>query len=350
MSRRRPPTPLPDGLPEAVRILLTELRALKEESGLDLRALERRTHASRSSWSRWLGGETWIPADAVVSLADLCGADARRLAVLWEVADEARRSAPSAVEVATTAEPLTAAPHPTEPDTAEPGTDAVPVTDTVLVSDLSRTTDLGPGEPVHAGSWAGRTRPRRLLFLGAVAGCTLVAGSAGVALGAALQTPPVAGDAGARPSETARRPVKVLSRHDVLVRTRSWHPHSARRVPYDQNAGFQGYRTDGSGYASMALGLPKPGPNSALLEASYCRRIPMASLLPGDLVIKASGGADVREVLVFERWTSPARRAYWAYQQRRGYGTDHLVRGDGLTPGADHHGCRPYNVQDDPVG
>ncbi|MFD0539470.1 hypothetical protein ACFQY7_42755 [Actinomadura luteofluorescens] len=171
-----------------------------------------------------------------------------------------------------------------------------------------------------------------------------------MALGAALKTPPVAGDAGARPSEAARRPVKVISRREVLARTRSWHPHSARRVPYDQNAGYHGYRTDGSGYASMALGLPKPGPNSALLEASYCRRIPMASLLPGDLVIKASGGADVREVLVFDRWTGPARRGYWAYQQRRGYGTDHLVRSDGLASGADHHGCRPYNVQDDPVG
>jgi hypothetical protein len=50
---------LPDGLPEAVRTLLTELRGLKEKSGYDLRALERKTHASRSSWGRWLSGETW---------------------------------------------------------------------------------------------------------------------------------------------------------------------------------------------------------------------------------------------------------------------------------------------------
>lgn len=337
MSRRRPPTPLPGGLPEAARLLLTELRALKEESGLDLRALERRTHASRSSWSRWLSGETWIPADAVTTLADLCGADARRLAALWEVADEARRSAPPAAEAKPAAD-------------ADPAAPAAPAADGGLDAGPESADDLGDGEPVRAASWAGGTRSRRLIFLGAVAGCTLVAGSAGVALGAGMRTPPVAGDAGARPSESARRPVRVVGRHGVLVRARSWHPHTARRVPYDQNAGFRGYRTDGSGYASMALGLPKPGPNSALLESSYCRRIPMASLLPGDLVIKASGGADVREVLVFERWTSPARRAYWAYQQRRGYGTDHLTRRDGLASGAGHHGCRPYNVQDDPVG
>ncbi|MEU8117659.1 helix-turn-helix domain-containing protein [Spirillospora sp. NPDC049024] len=358
MSRRRTPTPLPGGTPEAVRILLTELRALKEESGLDLRALERRTHASRSSWGRWLSGETWIPADAVTSLADLCGADSRRLAVLWEVADEARRSAPAAVESASenrTASPSetpAAAAASTGPNHAEPVQDAAPAERAGHVGAPGAAIELGPAEPAGAGelSAAGRTRSRRLLFLGAVAGCTLVAGSAGVALGAALQTPPVAGAARERPSGTARPAAKGISRHEVLVRAQAWHPHGAKRVPYDQNAGYQGYRTDGSGYASMALGLPKPGPNSALLEASYCRRIPMASLLPGDLVIKASGGADVREVLVFEQWTSPDRRAYWAYQQRRGYGTDHLVRRDGLASGSDHHGCRPLNVQDDPVG
>jgi hypothetical protein len=318
MSRRRPPTPLSGDLPEPVRILLTELRGLKEESGLDLRALERRTHASRSSWGRWLSGETWIPADAVTSLADLCGADAHRLTVLWEVADEARRSArPS----------------------AEPAAD-------VLGGDGGP-----PEEEAAKASPPGRAvRHRRLLFLGATVVCTLLAGGAGVALGASLQTPPVAGDAGGPPPDVSRQPVRVTTRQDVITHARAWHPHSAKRVPYDQTAGYQGYRTDGSGYASMALGLPKPGPNSALLEASYCKRVPMASLRPGDLVIKASGGADVREVLIFEKWTSRAHRAYWAFQQRRGYGTDHLVRADGVAPGSDHHGCHPTNVQDDPVG
>ncbi|WP_165978227.1 helix-turn-helix domain-containing protein [Actinomadura darangshiensis] len=316
MSQPRPPAPLPGDLPEPVRILLTELRGLKEESGLDLRALERKTHASRSSWGRWLSGETWIPSDAVTSLADLCGADARRLAVLWEVADESRRStAPAERTPATTA------------DRAEPG-----------------------GDPADRPPTPRTRRRGRFLLLGAVVGCTLVAGTAGVALGAALQTPPVSEGATGDPSGAARAPVKLISRHDVIARTRSWHPHGPKRVPYDQTAGYQGYRTDGSGYASMALGLPKPGPNSALLEASYCRRAPMASLRPGDLVIKASGGAGVREVLIFERWTNAGRTAYWAYQQRRGYGTDHLVRTDGLASGSDHHGCHPYNLQDDAVG
>ncbi len=124
----------------------------------------------------------------------------------------------------------------------------------------------------------------------------------------------------------------------------------SNRVPYDQTASYQGYRADGSGYASMVLGLPKPGPNSALLEASYCRHVRQSALRPGDLVIKASGGADVREVLIFEKWTSGRHTAYWAYQQRRGYGTDHLVSREGLAPASGHHGCRPYNLREDPVG
>ncbi|NEA25177.1 helix-turn-helix domain-containing protein [Actinomadura bangladeshensis] len=318
MSRSRPPTPLPDGLPEAVRVLLTELRELKERSGYDLRALERRTHASRSSWGRWLSGETWIPADAVRSLADLCGADRRRLEILWEVADQSRRP-PS--------------PAPTSEKDTEPSADAPAETDT--------------GRDVQ------RRGRRRLSFAGAVVGCALVAGSAGVVLGVTLQGTPVAGDDGRQsaPSGEATRPqVAAVTRQQAMARTRAWHPHTPKRVPYDQTANYGGYRTDGSGYASMVLGLPKPGPNSAALEASYCRRVRQSALRPGDLVIKASGGADVREVLIFEKWTGREHTAYWAYQQRRGYGTDHLVSREGLAPGSGHEGCRPYNLHDDQVG
>src|SRR6476620_7320474 len=77
-SRNRRLRPLPDDLPEPTRVLLRELRALKERAGFDLRALEQATHASRSSWGRWLAGETWIPLDAVEVLARLCRADERR--------------------------------------------------------------------------------------------------------------------------------------------------------------------------------------------------------------------------------------------------------------------------------
>ncbi|WP_067793445.1 helix-turn-helix domain-containing protein [Actinomadura formosensis] len=339
MSRSRPPTPLPDDLPEAARVLLTELRGMKEESGYDLRALARKTHASRSSWGRWLSGETWIPVDAVRSFATLCGADRHRLEILWEIADRSRRPSPAPARDAADS-PGTASAQDAEP---APGAEAAADTTSPNGTDPLQDTD----SPDRPSAGVGR---RRLLFAVSVVGCTAAAGSLGVALGAALHSTPVSGDDGGRPAASARPRVKVITRQEAMARTLAWHPHGPERVAYDQTANYQGYRTDGSGYASMVLGLPKPGPNSALLEASYCRHIQQSALRPGDLVIKASGSADVREVLIFERWTSPSRTAYWAYQQRRGYGTDHLIRRDGLGPDSGHHGCRPYNLRDDQVG
>jgi hypothetical protein len=102
VSRSRQLSPLPDGLPPAVRTLLGELRLLKDRSGYDLRALASKTHASRSSWGRWLSGETWIPREAVVSMAELCGSDPGELGALWQRAEDERRArqlaAPPAVD------------------------------------------------------------------------------------------------------------------------------------------------------------------------------------------------------------------------------------------------------------
>ncbi|MEU5880919.1 helix-turn-helix transcriptional regulator [Spirillospora sp. NPDC047279] len=307
MSRSRPPAPLREDLPEAVRVLLTELRTLKEEAGYDLRALERKTHASRSSWGRWLSGETWIPLDSVTSLAALCGADQRRLEVLWEVADQARRS-----------------PEP-EPAPVEAAPQA--------------------SAPAKAGS---RRRTSLVIAVGVVVGAT-----GGTALGAALKTEePQPRSSTSVPQSvspaTVKKPVANISRNHALARARTWKPRTANRIPYDQAASYQGYRTDGSGYASMALRLPKPGPNSASLLASYCRVIPASRLEPGDLIVNATGGDGKREVMIFEKWTSRSHKSYWVFQQRRGYGTDHLIRRDVPEPASSHRACRPHNLPPGP--
>ncbi|MEV0409090.1 helix-turn-helix domain-containing protein, partial [Actinoallomurus sp. NPDC050550] len=82
---------MPTNLPQTTRTLLEELRALKDRSGYDLRALEGKTYASRSSWGRWLSGKTWIPCTAVDTMAELCGGDKQRLRALWYRADDDRR-------------------------------------------------------------------------------------------------------------------------------------------------------------------------------------------------------------------------------------------------------------------
>ncbi|WP_190863449.1 hypothetical protein [Actinomadura sp. RB99] len=60
--------------------------------------------------------------------------------------------------------------------------------------------------------------------------------------------------------------------------------------------------------------------------------------------------AGTREVMIFDRWTGRARAAFWVYQQRRGYGTDHLVRPARLTGDGRHVACHPRGLRDDPVG
>jgi hypothetical protein len=368
MSRSRPPAPLPDDLPDAVRVLLTELRELRTASGHDLRSLERRTHASRSSWSRWLGGETFVPRTAVTALAQLCGGDRHRLEALWDVADQAREAAaasgtpdvapPTAPPTAPPGEPTTPT-APTAPTRETPpphGETAAPDDEPAAPGSATPTPTTG-GSPESSGSLppVPRRRGPKMVLIGAVAGCVLVSGAAGVLLGTTLrtnaqETPHGPARASASPARATHATVHAIYRHEVVARAQNWHPHAPGRVPYDQAASYQGYRADGSGYASMALGLPAPGPNSAALLASYCDRIPPARLGPGDLVVNATGGPDAREVMIFERWTGPSRTAYWAYQQRRGYGTDHLVRGAGLTRDGRHVACHPRNLRDDPVG
>lgn len=49
----------------------------------------------------------------------------------------------------------------------------------------------------------------------------------------------------------------------------------------------------------------------------------MSQLKKGDLIIDAIGSNTTRHVVIFEKWTSGKHTAYWAYEQRGGYGTDH---------------------------
>ena len=50
-----------DDLPEQQRLLILELRRLRELSGLSLTALAAMTHYSKSSWGLWLAGERPVP-------------------------------------------------------------------------------------------------------------------------------------------------------------------------------------------------------------------------------------------------------------------------------------------------
>ncbi|MEU6407366.1 hypothetical protein [Microbispora sp. NPDC046933] len=78
-----------------------------------------------------------------------------------------------------------------------------------------------------------------------------------------------------------RTPTADDARQRVIDRAKTWNPGTPQRVPYDQGKYHNGYRTDCSGYASMALGLNPPGPNTvALASPAVSSPIAMADLLP----------------------------------------------------------------------
>ncbi|WP_089099047.1 helix-turn-helix domain-containing protein [Streptomyces hyaluromycini] len=81
--------PLPEGLASDVRLLVVELRGLKDRSGLSLAVLARRTPHSKSSWERYLNGKALPPQHAVTALGKLADSDPARLVRLWDLANTA---------------------------------------------------------------------------------------------------------------------------------------------------------------------------------------------------------------------------------------------------------------------
>lgn len=159
---------------------------------------------------------------------------------------------------------------------------------------------------------------------------------------ATVFTPVAATSASAAPPARSNVVAPAITGAQVIARAETWHPHTAQRIPYSQTAYHGGYRTDCSGYASMALGLAAPGPNTVgLASSSVSTPISLRALVTGDLIIDSTGTSKTRHVVIFQKWTDSSHSAYWAYEQRGGYGTDHRVLTYGLTTGSEFHPYRP---------
>jgi hypothetical protein len=145
--------------------------------------------------------------------------------------------------------------------------------------------------------------------------------------------------------DRAVAPLATITRAKVIANAKTWHPHTSSRVPYSQSKTHGGYRTDCSGYASMALQLGKPGLNTVgLAKSSVTTRISMSALKQGDLIIDATGDSNSRHVVIFEKWANSKHTSYWEYEQRGGYGTDHRTRTYGLSSGSQYHAYRPKKL------
>ena len=70
--------------------LAAELRTLRDLTGKSLRELEKSTHTSDSSLSRYLSGQALPPWPVVEALATAAGRDTERLRTLWSAARQTR--------------------------------------------------------------------------------------------------------------------------------------------------------------------------------------------------------------------------------------------------------------------
>ncbi|ARH93869.1 helix-turn-helix domain-containing protein [Streptomyces sp. MOE7] len=97
--------PLPDTLDTDAQRLAEELRVLKEQTGLSLDGLARKTPYSRSAWHRYLNGQKLPPRSAVEALGQVAGADQERLLAVHDAAYRAR-TAPVTVPPAAPTAPV----------------------------------------------------------------------------------------------------------------------------------------------------------------------------------------------------------------------------------------------------
>jgi len=102
----------------------------------------------------------------------------------------------------------------------------------------------------------------------------------------------------------------VITRAEVMTRAKDWW---TRQIPYSQSAYASDinrgktYRTDCSGYISMAWKLTSSRNTSTLDEVAT--RISWSALQPGDMILR------VGHVKLFEKWANTAKTSMWIYEE-----------------------------------
>ncbi|MEV6408975.1 hypothetical protein AB0M58_39615 [Streptomyces bobili] len=203
--------------------------------------------------------------------------------------------------------------------------------------------------------------------LAVAAAATLVAGvvAATPAIAAQNDAPPSAaasiaaidkGGAGQGPSvATAQLAAGTeITRSEVIQRAASW---VGIGLDYSWDNTYQGYRTDCSGYASMAWRLATPGlDTTSFVPRGVASWISKDELKPGDALLNDAGGAN-GHIALFAGWTDSSHTSYDAYEFTgsgvhhrtipypyfSGYGTFKPVRNnsvvdDVINPGPDNVG------------
>jgi hypothetical protein len=112
------------------------------------------------------------------------------------------------------------------------------------------------------------------------------------------------------PAHAAPASPKYFDRKMVIARAKTW---TARKIPYSQTNWYDGYRTDCSGFISMAWQLQESYVTWSLPEIA--RPITKEELQPGDIILNTTS-----HVVMFGGWLDKAHKTYLVYEQA---GTPH---------------------------
>lgn len=100
--------------------------------------------------------------------------------------------------------------------------------------------------------------------------------------------------------------LKCLARSTIVARGQDW---VNKHVPYSQSKTYDGYRTDCSGFVSMAWMLSKPGLTTYTMN-SVSKSINKADLQAGDAIICESS-----HVVLFAGWSDSTKSHYIAMEE-----------------------------------
>ena len=122
-----------------------------------------------------------------------------------------------------------------------------------------------------------------------------------------------------------------ISREQIIARAESW---LRPAIPYSQSQFHQNeygrYRTDCSGYVSMAWGLPgipedRHGGLDVVGLIGVSSAICRDELRAGDALLLPDGTNLTRHVTLFDRWADGSSTRYWGYEQAGGVGTVYRI-------------------------
>lgn len=113
--------------------------------------------------------------------------------------------------------------------------------------------------------------------------------------------------AGTSPAFAAFHSPSDFNRALVMMRARNWFKRSPN---YSQTRWYNGYRTDCSGFVSMAWGLGQSYVTWTLPAVAW--KIHKSDLTAGDIMLDYTGPS--KHVVLFDHWANSRHTAYWDYE------------------------------------